>query len=142
MMALLMRKASTQSAMLAISAGMAMGLAACSGTGLTGSAPAPEAAPTAASAAPSDIAGRWALTAGGATCAMNLTPATGPAEGGVRPEGGCAGNFYTTRKWTFESGSLILRDHNGKPLAQMKLLAQGRFEGQSTAGGQAVSLVR
>jgi hypothetical protein len=73
---------------------------------------------------------------------MNLLPAAGPSGGAIRPEGGCAGNFYTTRKWTFEGGALILRDHNGKPLAELKLLAQGRFVGQTAAGGQPVSLVR
>jgi hypothetical protein len=123
-----------------MAAGLALALGGCASGPATGSAPA--AAAPAANAAPADIAGRWALTAMGATCAMNLGPASGPAEGAVRPEGGCAGSFYTTRKWTFEGGGLVLRDHNGKPLAQLKLLAPGRFEGQTAAGGQPVSLVR
>jgi hypothetical protein len=95
------------------------------------------------SVAPSTInmAGRWALTAGGGTtCAINLTNIT-PTEGEVRPEGGCAGNFFTSRKWALESGMVVLRDHNGQPLARLKQLAAGRYEGQST-GGQPVELVR
>jgi hypothetical protein len=93
-------------------------------------------------AAPTDMAGRWALTAMGATCAINVGTGAASNEGSIRPEGGCAGNFYTARKWTFESSALILRDHTGKPLAQLSLLAPGRFEGQIAAGGQHVSLVR
>jgi hypothetical protein len=115
-------------------------VAGCAGGGVFGDrSPAPTAAPA---SAPSDMAGRWALTATGATCAVNLGAGAAPNEGTVRPEGGCAGKFFTTRKWTFENDALILRDHTGKPLAQLTLLAPGRFEGGTAAGGQHVSLVR
>ena len=92
------------------------------------------------SQAPVDMAGRWAFSAG-ATCAMNLTGADPGIEGTIRPEGGCPGNFFTSRKWTFESSALVIRDHNSQPLAQLSQVAPGRFEGQAT-GGQPVSLVR
>jgi hypothetical protein len=86
------------------------------------------------------MAGRWALTGTGGTCAMNLVSG-GPSEGAIRPEGGCPGNFFTSRKWTFENGALVIRDHNGQPLGRLTQVVPGRFEGQATAG-QPVSLVR
>jgi hypothetical protein len=112
---------------------LALALAGCIG----------DAAPTvtASTAPPSvDMVGRWALTAGGATtCAVNLT-STGPTEGAVRPEGGCAGKFFTSRKWDFDGPSLVIRDHNDQPLAHLKQIVAGRYEGQAT-NGQPVSLV-
>jgi hypothetical protein len=99
------------------------------------SAPAPSAPP------PVDLAGRWRLSAaGGGGCYMTLGEAPGAVSGTIAPEGGCPGNFFTSRKWTFESGVLILRDHKGEPLARLSY-AGGRFEGQDTGGG-AISLTR
>ena len=63
------------------------------------------------------------------------------AEGTIAPEGGCPGNFYTSRKWTFEQGALVIRDHNGQPLGQLGLGAPGRFDGKA-ANGQPVTLTR
>ena len=91
---------------------------------------------------PPDMAGRWMLSAAsGGACAVSLTGAPGASEGAVRPEGGCPGNFFTSRKWSFEGGALILRNHNNEPLGQLTMAAPGRFEGQAT-GGQPVSLAR
>ena len=68
---------------------------------------------------------------------------TGEAEGTIAPEGGCPGNFYTSRKWTFEQGSLVIRDHNGQPLGQLALAAPGRFdEGDERAAGAADMLIQ
>lgn len=120
---------------------LAAAAAGCSTGRVTTNTPPPAAAPV-RSAAPADMAGRWALTGMGATCAANLTVSAAPGEGAVRPEGGCGGSFYTTRKWTFEDNALFLRDHTGKPLARLTLQGAGRFEGETTAGGQHVSLVR
>jgi hypothetical protein len=112
-------------------------LAACR-TGLTpggGGAPA-------TAAPPPDMTGRWMLSAAaGGACAMGFTGTPGDSEGAIRPEGGCPGNFFTSRKWTFEGGALLLRNHNGEPLARLSEAAPGRFDGQSTAG-QPVSLAR
>lgn len=88
---------------------------------------------------PTDLAGRWKLTAGGA-CLMTLGASTGAADGSVAPAGGCPGNFFTTRKWTFEHDKLILRDYKGQALAELSF-AGGRFEGQTTSGG-AITLAR
>jgi len=93
-------------------------------------------------APPEPIAGRWQLAAPGQSqCVMNFNAAAGEGEGTIAPEGGCPGNFYTSRKWTFEQGSLVIRDHNGLPLGQLALAAPGRFDGKAT-NGQQVLLTR
>jgi hypothetical protein len=117
----------------------------CGGDRLGSSNLAPGAASTRVgsgpSPAPTDMTGRWMLSAsGGGACGMNLAGGAA-AEGTIRPEGGCPGNFFTSRKWTFEDGALVLRNHNGESLGQLKMASAGRFEGQS-ATGQQVSLAR
>jgi hypothetical protein len=92
---------------------------------------------------PVDLTGRWKLTATGAgagACHMNFGHIPGAAQGTIAPEGGCPGNFFTSRKWTFERDALILRDHKGEALAQLSF-AGGRFEGRES-GGRTVSLSR
>ncbi len=71
---------------------------------------------------------------------MSFGSAPGAGQGTIAPEGGCPGNFFTSRKWTFERGTLFIRDHKGEPLAQLSF-AGGRFEGHET-GGTALSLSR
>jgi hypothetical protein len=116
-------------------------LAACS----TNPAPVGGSAPTAPARAeppPPDMAGRWMLSAAaGSACRVSLVGAPGASEGAIRPEGGCPGDFFTSRKWTFEGGTLVIRNHNNEPLGRLTMAAPGRFEGQST-GGQPVSLAR
>lgn len=114
-------------------------LAGCAGEQAITGAPA---AATRYGAPPEPMAGRWQLAAAGASqCNMNFggTPDTG--EGTIAPEGGCPGNFYTSRKWTFEQGSLVISDHNGAPLGQLALASPGRFDGKAT-NGQQVTLTR
>jgi hypothetical protein len=68
-------------------------------------------------------------------CGMNFTGAPKATEGTIAPEGGCPGSFFTSRKWTFEDGNIVIRDHNGEPLAQLSPAGSGRFfEGQATSG--------
>ena len=110
------------------------------------SAPAPEPPPVAAAPTPPpspppptpppiDLAGRWRLTAAaGGACFMTLGAAPGAGQGTIAPEGGCPGNFFTSRKWTFERDALIIRDHKGQPLAQLSFTG-GHFEGQDDKGG-------
>jgi hypothetical protein len=108
--------------------------------------PAPETAaapppPSPATPPPLDLTGRWRLTAGGSGgCYMNFGHMPAAAQGTIAPEGGCPGNFFTSRKWTFEHGALIIRDHKSEVLAELAF-AGGRFEGHQTGGG-AVSLAR
>jgi Protease inhibitor Inh len=91
---------------------------------------------------PVNMAGRWTLTsAGGGGCAMNFGANPGAAEGTIAPEGGCPGNFFTSRKWVYEDNGLVIRDHTGQPLARLALGAAGRFDGQATSG-QPVALAR
>jgi hypothetical protein len=106
----------------------------------------PDASGTARAARPTpppvNMDGRWRLAAqGGASCAMNFGATPGAGEGTIAPEGGCPGNFFTSRKWTFEQGGLTIHDHTGQPLAQLVLSGSTRFEGQAS-NGQAVSLAR
>jgi hypothetical protein len=83
---------------------------------------------------PVDIGGRWKLSAaGGGSCFVKIGNNPGATAGTVAPEGGCPGNFFTSRKWTFEHDTLIIRNHKGEPLAQLTF-ADGRFEGQSGDG--------
>jgi hypothetical protein len=102
--------------------------------------PPPAAAPESAAPPPVDLAGRWQLAvAAGGSCFMNFGDATHAAaasvpEGQIAPEGGCPGNFFTSRKWTFADGRLIIRDFKGRPLAHLSYLA-GHFEGQDKNGG-------
>jgi hypothetical protein len=93
-------------------------------------------------APPEPMGGRWQLAAPGVSqCAMTFGAAQGEGEGTIAPEGGCPGNFYTSRKWTFEQGALVIRDHNGQPLGQLAQAAPGRFDGKAT-NGQPVLLTR
>ena len=94
------------------------------------------------SAPPEPMGGRWQLAAPGVSqCNMTFGGSPGEGEGTIAPEGGCPGNFYTSRKWTFERGALVIRDHNGQPLGQLALAAPGRFDGKAT-NGQPVTLTR
>lgn len=118
----------------------------------TPTAPPPPAPP------PVDLAGRWRLSAlPGRSCFMNLTDAAGPSaaprasgapgvpppppgpglafalQGTIAPEGGCPGNFFTSRKWTFEHGMLIIRDFKNQPLAQLSYSGD-HFEGEDANG--------
>jgi hypothetical protein len=112
-------------------------LAAC-----TGDRVAPVAAPLAAPAPAEAMAGRWLLAAAGSSqCTMTFGGNAGAGEGTIAPEGGCPANFFTSRKWTFEQGSLVIRDHTGAPLAQLAQTGPGRFEGKAT-GGLLMTLTR
>jgi hypothetical protein len=118
---------------LAVVATAALGAAGCAGDRATPNQPA---------GPPVAMTGRWLLAAPGqGQCFMTFGGASGAAEGTIAPEGGCPGQFYTSRKWTFEAAGLVVRDHNGQPLAQLAAAGPGRFTGQSTAGA-AVTLTR
>jgi protease inhibitor Inh len=118
-------------------------LAGCSGVGVAvpgfGSSTPPAEPPPAATA---NLAGRWLLNSPGrGQCQMTFGSASPDAvEGTIAPQGGCPGKFFTSRKWTLEQGGLVMRDHNGKPLAQLS--GDGaQFEGKA-AGGEPVTLTR
>jgi hypothetical protein len=122
---------------LAIACAIALG--GCANETVVGGAPASGAR---TGAPPEPMGGRWQLAAPGLSqCNMNFGGTPGDGEGTIAPEGGCPGNFYTSRKWTFEQGSLVIRDHNGQPLGQLAQAAPGRFDGKAT-NGQQVLLTR
>ncbi|HTV37915.1 MAG TPA: AprI/Inh family metalloprotease inhibitor [Xanthobacteraceae bacterium] len=120
-------------------------LSACSASNLFGGQPEPSPAAAPAASAPTpppvDLSGRWQFSvASGGSCFMNFTEvARTPAQeeatpqGTIAPEGGCPGSFFTSRKWTFERGTLIMRDFKGKQLAQLSYVG-AHFEGHDSSG--------
>jgi hypothetical protein len=97
--------------------------------------PVAAAAPEPAPAPPTDLAGKWRLSvATGGACLMTFTANPGANDGKIAPAGGCPGNFFTSRKWTYESDTLTIRDFKGQALAQLSF-ADGHFEGKNSAGG-------
>jgi hypothetical protein len=144
-------KAATVVLLLAGLAGLAGGLAGCSAGSILGGQPQPAAAPApepagepeAGAAPPVDLAGKWQLAAAaGGACVMNFSDAPNSAapsadaipQGAIAPEAGCPGNFFTSRKWTFEQGKLVIRDFKGRPLAELSYLG-AHFEGHDKNGG-------
>jgi hypothetical protein len=92
---------------------------------------------------PVEMAGRWMLASpSGGPCGMNFTSAAGATQGRIRPEGGCPGNFFTSRQWAFEQGALVIYDHKQQQLARLAASEPpGRFEG-TAANGIQVTLSR
>jgi hypothetical protein len=121
----------------------------CSGSGLIGASPeAEKPAPPPPPAAPPqpeftpppvDMAGRWRLAAAnGGACFMTFggvagAPGGPAAQGTIAPEGGCPGNFFTSRKWTFEDSELIIRDFKGQQLARLAYSGD-HFQGEDASG--------
>jgi hypothetical protein len=112
---------------------LAFALADCAGTlpGTEDKPPAPKI----------EMAGRWLLLGANApSCGMSFGIAADGQSGSIKPEGGCPGDFFTSRHWTFEQDELVIANHNSEPLAQLRFVG-GRFEGKST-GGMQVTLAR
>ena len=81
-----------------------------------------------------NMGGRWLLAAPGApACGMFFAAAPRAEDGTIAPEGGCPGDFFTSRHWTFERGQLVIKDHKNEPLGQLAF-NNGQFQGKSTAG--------
>jgi hypothetical protein len=106
-----------------------LSLAGCAGSG--GLLPGVEQKPEAPKV---DMAGRWlVITPNAPSCGMIF--GAGADSGTIKPEGGCPGDFFTSRHWTMENGDLVIRDHNSEPLVQLHFVG-GRFEGKSVKGLQ------
>ena len=91
---------------------------------------------------PVNLAGKWTLSATGAgSCAMTFGAQPEAVEGTIAPAGGCPYNFFTSRKWSYTSSGLMIRDHNAQTLAQLVPAGDSRFEGKTSAG-QDVALFR
>jgi hypothetical protein len=103
-------------------------------------APPPATAPAPAQPPPVDLAGKWKLSGAGGTCLMTLTDEPGSTEGKIAPAGGCPGNFFMSRKWSYQHEALTIRDFKGQALAELSF-ANGHFEGQASGGG-AMTLAR
>jgi len=91
---------------------------------------------------PFNLAGKWTLSAAGASsCAMTFGAQPDAVEGTIAPAGGCPYNFFTSRKWSYTSAGLVIRDHNAQTLAQLVPAGDARFEGKTSAG-QDIALFR
>jgi len=93
-----------------------------------------------------NMAGRWMLTSPNrGQCGMNFSGAPKATEGTIRPEGGCPGNFFTSRTWALVEGTIVIKDHNGEQLVHLSPSntsgASIWFEGQA-ATGERVMLAR
>jgi len=64
----------------------------------------------------------------------DLNSAVGALEGHCCAGGRLSRKAFASRKWTFEQNSLVLRNHNGEPLAQLGSAEPGKLEGRSTHG--------
>ena len=71
---------------------------------------------------------------------MTFGDMPGAADGTIAPAGGCPGNFFMSRKWTFDHDMLIVRDYRGEVLVELSF-ADGRFEGKDS-NGVAMTLAR
>jgi hypothetical protein len=92
---------------------------------------------------PTNLAGRWTLSATGSTSCGMTFGANNPdaTEGSIAPGGGCPFNFFTSRKWSYTDAGLTLRDHTAQALAQLTPAGPNRFEGK-TGSGQEIALSR
>ena len=91
---------------------------------------------------PVNLVGKWTLSATGAgSCAMTFGAQPEAVEGTIAPAGGCPYNFFTSRKWSYTSSGLMIRDHNAQTLAQLVPAGDARFEGKTSAG-QDIALFR
>ena len=91
---------------------------------------------------PTNLAGKWTLSSAGAgSCAMTFGAQPDAIEGTIAPAGGCPYNFFTSRKWSYTSAGLMIRDHNAQTLAQLQPVGDTRFEGKTNAG-QDIALSR
>jgi Protease inhibitor Inh len=86
-----------------------------------------------------DMNGRWMLSNGAQSCGVTFANADA-ASGTVRPEGGCPGDLFKSRQWTFENGRVIVRDHQSQPLATFASGGAG-LQGQGN-DGQPLTLTR
>jgi hypothetical protein len=112
-------------------------LGGCAGVSLT-TAPEPVAGaqiPRAPTPPPFALGGRWTLASPGkGQCAMTFgSTAGGASEGTIAPEGGCPGNFFTSRKWVFDHSGLSIRNHKNEALGQLSV-SGSRFDGHATSG--------
>jgi hypothetical protein len=92
---------------------------------------------------PVSLAGKWTLSAtAGGSCSMTFgAPQADAVEGTIAPAGGCPYNFFTSRKWSYTTAGLVIRDHNAQTLAQLSPAGDSRFEGK-TGAGQDIALSR
>ena len=106
--------------------------------------PAAESAPVASGPTPTpppyNMAGKWTLSAAEAkSCSMTFGATQADVtDGTIAPAGGCPYNFFTSRKWSYTTKGLLIRDHNAQVLAELGPAGPDRFEGKTGAGQEVV----
>ena len=91
---------------------------------------------------PTSLSGKWTLSSTGAgSCTMTFGAQPQASEGTIAPAGGCPYNFFTSRKWSYITGGLVIRDHKAETLAQLSPVGPDTYEGR-TSDGQEVTLSR
>lgn len=93
-------------------------------------------APASGPASALNMAGRWTLSSPGTgLCGMNFIASAKGTDGAIAPEGGCPGDFFTSRSWSLGQNGLTIRDHNHKTLARLAPTSPpGGFQGQAVSG--------
>ncbi len=90
-----------------------------------------------------NMVGRWILgSPAGGSCSMNFGPWVAGKGGSIAPEGGCPGDFFTSRYWIVDNGEVVIRNHLKKPLARLAQITPDQFTGQSATNRQPVTLSR
>ncbi len=69
---------------------------------------------------------------------MTFGGAADASEGTIAPAGGCPFNFFTSRKWSYSTAGLAIRDHTALVLAQLTPAGPNRFEGKTGSGQDVV----
>jgi hypothetical protein len=111
-------------------------LCGCAGDGSYAANPFAPPAPPRPAAPAIDMNGRWTLASPeGGTCAMTFSAKPGTAEGAIAPEGGCPGQFYTSRHWALDQTGLSIINHKDETLAHLAMSSPpGQFQGRAVSG--------
>jgi hypothetical protein len=72
---------------------------------------------------------------------MNFGAQPDANEGIITPARDCPFNFFASRKWSYITGGLVIRDQKAEELAQFAPIGPDRYEGR-TSDGQEVALSR
>jgi hypothetical protein len=111
-------------------------LAACAGGGYADN-PFAAAPPPPKPAVPAiNMTGRWMLASPeGGVCAMTFSGKPGASEGAIAPEGGCPGQFFTSRHWALDQNGVSIINHKDETLAHLAASnPPGQFQGRAASG--------
>lgn len=80
------------------------------------------------------ITGRWVLSAPNAPpCGVEFREGSDRRSGNLVPDGGCPGNFYKSRRWSFADGTLAIGTETDEILARLDYKGSV-YEGKAADG--------